>query len=96
MEIGIETPREHKYKILKEAKNSGLTITFDVLYNAKNWHLLSIIEEIGKKEGELIRINLPPLNYQIPREDDYKHFTVNRSALTITLQELLEKENKDG
>lgn len=93
MEIGRETPKEHKYKILKEAKENDLRIKFDVLYYAKNWHWLYIIEEIGEKEGELIRVNLPPLNFQIPREDDYKRFTINRSALTITLNELLEKEN---
>lgn len=63
MEIGRETPKEHKYKILKEAKENDLRIKFDVLYYAKNWHWLYIIEEIGEKEGELIRVNLPPLNF---------------------------------
>ena len=85
MEIGREIPKEHKYKILKEAKENDLRIKFDVLYYAKNWHWLYIIEEIGEKEGFFIRQYLPVLNYQIPKEENYKSFTVNKEANTITL-----------
>ncbi len=63
MEIERETPREHKYKVLKEANEKHLPINFDVLYYADNSDYYKIVEEIGEKEGELIRENLPPLNY---------------------------------
>lgn len=83
-------PREHKYKILREAKMLGHNIQFSVLYYATNTRRDEIEEEICIKEGELIRANLPPLNYKIPLAENYRCFNANLHALTITLQELLE------
>ena len=93
MEIEREIPKEHKYKVLKEARENHLPIKFDVLYCADNSDHYKIIEEIGEKEGELIRENLPPLNYQIPKAENYKSFTVNQTAATISLEEILKQEN---
>ena len=70
-----------------------MKIEFDVLYYSSNQDHYSIENDIGKKEGEYIRKFLPPLNYQIPREDNYKKFTINKTAATITLKEILEKES---
>ena len=93
IEIKRDTPREYKYKILKQAISHNLKIEFDVLYYSSNQDHYSIENDIGKKEGEYIRKFLPPLNYQIPREDNYKKFTINKTAATITLKEILEKES---
>ena len=46
---------EKKYRILSEARRKGHPITFDVLYDAKGKRYAAIKEEIGRKEGELIR-----------------------------------------
>ena len=50
-------------------------------------------EEIGAKEGELIRAYRPPLNYQIPTAANWRKFTTNPAAHTITLTDLLERGN---
>jgi hypothetical protein len=34
------------------------------------------MEEIGQKEGELIRQHLPPLNTQIPKETNWRTWEV--------------------
>jgi len=33
---------------------------------------VAIEEEIGEKEGEFIRRHLPPLNYQIPKAENWR------------------------
>ena len=43
-----------------------------------------------------IRQYLPVLNYQIPKEENYKSFTVNKEANTITLDQIMEKEDYYG
>ena len=50
-----------------------------------------MFDEIGEKEGWYIRQYLPMLNTQIPREDDWHRFTVNKSAEAVTLQDILEE-----
>ena len=58
----LATPKEHKYKILAEAARRGHTIRFTVMYCATT--PASMLEdEIGAKEGKLIRAYRPPLNY---------------------------------
>ena len=89
LEIGRNEAREHKYAVLREAKDAGHKIDFDVLYYATSASPSAIEREICEKEGELIRAHTPPLNYKIPKQENYKSFTVNKSALSITLQELL-------
>ena len=53
--VGIQKETEKKYRILSEARRKGHPITFDVLYDAKCKRYAAIKEEIGRKEGELIR-----------------------------------------
>ena len=53
--VGIKTGSEKKYRIIAEAQRKGHPITFDVLYDAKGKRYEQIEEEIGRKEGELIR-----------------------------------------
>ena len=51
-----------------------------------------IEDDIGRAEGRLIRKYRPPLNYQIPKEDNYHSFTVNRRAKWVTLEEILGRD----
>ena len=53
--VGIKLETEKKYMILAEKKRSGCSINFDVMYYAKSDDFDSIDEEIGVREGELIR-----------------------------------------
>ena len=61
--------------ILAEKKRGGCSINFDVMYYAKSTDYDSIDEEIGKKEGELIRQFMPVLNTQIPDEKNWRRYT---------------------
>ena len=69
-------PKEAKYNILAQAKRKGHKISFDVLYNAKGTNYYTIKNEIGKKEGEYIRLYKPILNMQIPKEENWKQYEV--------------------
>jgi hypothetical protein len=60
--VGIKTMSEKKYCILADSKNQGHTIEFDVLYYAKSKKHKDLEEELGQKEGELIRQHMPMLN----------------------------------
>lgn len=51
--VGINCGTERKYRILSEAQRKGKPVVFDVLYYAKSKD--DIDNEIGEKEGELIR-----------------------------------------
>lgn len=92
--VGIKLKSEHKYTVLAEAQACGLPINFDVLYYAKASSPTAIKNEIGAKEGEYIRAHRPPLNYQIPKQEDWTKFEVNLKAHTITLDELLETKTE--
>lgn len=86
----IEYPQKtHKYQILNQAKQEGYEIQFDVVYYSQQEDKSEIEKEIGNEEGRLIRQYRPALNYQIPKEEDYTHFTVNRRAKWVTLKEIL-------
>lgn len=84
--VGMTLKREHKYQVLAAARSSGHRVWFDVLYYAKS---NDIENEIGAKEGELIRRYLPPLNKQIPKAENWHSCTLNAAADTITLQDIL-------
>lgn len=88
---GVETARnqtKHLYHIMQEAHDKGIEITFDVLYTTSATGN-EMFDEIGNEEGVLIRKYLPPLCYQIPKEENYKCYTVNKRAKYITLNEIL-------
>lgn len=88
----LAVPNEHKYEVLKEATARGHRMRFCVLYHATSSDG-SLEEELGAMEGTLIRKHRPPLNYQIPTAENWRKFTTNPSAKTISLSELLEKGN---
>lgn len=83
--VGIQAGTEPKYRILDALSAKTHAITFDVMYDAKEWQQDAITEEIGQKEGELIRQYLPILNTQIPKEEDWHKFEVHK----IDEQEIL-------
>ena len=83
----------NKYKVLHEAKEKGLTISFDVLYYSPQQDEEEIKNDIGYIEGVLIRKHLPALNQQIPKEEDWHTYTINKSAKTITLDEIINPVN---
>ena len=72
--VGIQDGTEAKYRILNNVPIPHRAIQFDVLYDAKEQQYDAITEEIGQKEGEYIRKYLPPLNTQIPKEEDWRKF----------------------
>ena len=53
--VGIKEGSEKKYRILAEIQRKGTPVEFDVLYDAMGKKYAQIREEIGRKEGELIR-----------------------------------------
>ena len=75
--VGIKSGSEKKYRLLSEIQRNGHQIEFDVLYYAQGEGAQAIREEIGNKEGELIRQYLPVLNTQIPREEDWHKWNTN-------------------
>lgn len=88
--MGIKTESERKYRILAEAKRHGHCVSFDVLYYAVELTPSLIEEEIGEKEGEFIRAEMPVLNKQIPKAHNWRSYEINEIASTITLSEILQ------
>ena len=74
-----------KYQILHEARKRGCRIRFKVMHYARETEQTAIVEEIGQKEGELIRKYLPQLNSQIPKAENWRNFTL-KSIDTVTLE----------
>lgn len=89
--VGIQKETEKKYRILSEARRKGHPITFDVLYDAKGKRYAAIEEEIGRKEGELIRQYLPVLNTQIPKEENWHKWDVNAVDAKKVLEKILQE-----
>ena len=89
--VGVKTGSERKYRLLAEAQRKGYPVQFDVLYYAKETKWLDIIEEIGQKEGELIRQYRPILNTQIPKEENWRQWELNKVDAGEALELLLEE-----
>lgn len=87
--VGIKTESEKKYRILAEIQHKGYPIQFDVLYDAQGKQDAEIEEEIGSKEGALIRQYLPVLNTQIPKAEDWRKWDVNSVDATKALKHFL-------
>ena len=87
--VGIQCGRETKYRILAQMQQEGHPITFDVLYNASSLARHDIDEEIGYMEGVYLRQYRPPLNAQIPKEEDWHKYEVKPIAAEDELRQLL-------
>ena len=73
--VGIKLETERKYAILAENQRQGFPINFDVMYYAKGCDYDTIEEELGMREGELIREFMPALNTQIPDKNNWRKYT---------------------
>ena len=90
--VGINSGSERKYRIIEEAAQKlGCRIQFDVLYYAQEEQKEAIIEEIGQKEGELIRQYRPLLNTQIPKADNWRKWDVKQIDAEEVLRLLLDE-----
>ena len=90
--VGIKTGSERKYRIIHEASQAlGCPTEFDVLYYAQKTSDKDIIEEIGLKEGELIRQYRPLLNTQIPKEENWRKWDVKHIDAEAVLRLLLDE-----
>ena len=90
--VGINTGSERKYRILWEARQKlDCPIQFDVLYYAQGTNNEDIIEEIGQKEGQLIRQYRPLLNTQIPKAEDWRKWDVKPINAEEVLKLLLDE-----
>ena len=90
--VGIRQGSELKYRILWEAREKlDCTIQFDVLYYAQETEIDDIIEEIGQREGELIRQYRPLLNTQIPKAEDWRKWDVKPINAEEVLKMLLDE-----
>lgn len=90
--VGINTGSERKYRILQEArKQLKCPIQFDVLYYAEKTEKEDIDEEIGQKEGELIRQYRPLLNTQIPKAENWRRWEVKNIDTKEVLRLLLDE-----
>lgn len=94
--IQLNTEPSHKYDILREARERGLPIAFNVMYLAKETTQDCQKEELGKIEAQLIHQYRPVLNVQIPDINNYKKYTVNKLAQTVTLDEIILGETLEG
>ena len=90
--VGINTGSERKYSIIKEASQKlNCPVAFDVLYNAQKTNNEDVIDEIGQKEGELIRQYRPLLNTQIPKAEDWRKWKVKPINAEEVLKLLLDE-----
>ena len=87
--VGIKKGTTKKYRILAEVQRNGYPVDFDVLYDAKRKRIAAIKEEIGRKEGELIRKYRPVLNTQIPKAEDWRKWDVNTVDAREVLKDIL-------
>lgn len=87
--VEIKKQDECKYRIMAETQRHHHSINFDVMYYATERTYNAITEEIGQKEGELIRQYRPILNTQIPHEDDWRRYDVVPIDARQVLEELL-------
>ena len=92
----IESNRSsNKYIVLRQARAMRFNVAFDVLYYAAGLLEEEIDREIGEKEGQMIRELKPVLNYQVPREDDYRKYSVNKEASSIRLEDIVRRIRED-
>ena len=92
--VGIQCHTERKYRIISEAAQAlECPIVFDVLYYAKETDDQAILEEIGQKEGELIRHYRPLLNTQIPKEENWRTWDLDKRSTEEIMRLILEEKD---
>lgn len=66
--------QEQKYKILRQLKEAGYTIKFEVMQSQESYDK----DSLGELEGEYIRQYNPILNSQIPIKGNYHSWTTRK------------------
>lgn len=89
--VGIRKGSEKKYRLIAEAQRKGCSVEFDVLHYTRGGTEREIYEDIGRKEGELIRKFMPPLNTQVPHEDDWRKHDVKKMDVEQIRKYFIEK-----
>lgn len=90
--VGVKTGTERKYRIIGEVqKTLGCSIGFDVLYYAQETNEEELVEELGRKEGELIRLHRPLLNTQIPKAENWRKWDLQKIDTDEVLHLLLDE-----
>ncbi len=87
----LQFTKSNKYKVLADLHKNGYQIDFDIMQLCNE-------EELGWVEGELIRKHMPILNYQIPKAENYKSYTINKLAAVVdykAMVQLLDQEQPD-
>lgn len=84
-----EESKSNKYQVLKQAWERDMPVEFNVLYYTTKKKQEDIEEDIGETEGLFIRHYMPLLNYQIPKAENWRHYTTNKKALEVTLDEIM-------
>ena len=79
----------NKYKILSQAKNNGLQISFDVLE-----YIDGTSSDLDRAEEKWINQELPVLNMQIPQASG--GYKINTKAKTMTYEEFVQFLVKAG
>ena len=92
--VGIKTQSEHKYRLIAEAQKAGYSVNFHVVCYAHSVRKADIIEEIGEAEGYYIRKFKPILNTQIPKENNWRKFTLNKEAAEMNVEQFLQLLSK--
>lgn len=90
-EINRVNQKSHKYQVLRQIKDMGINIQFDVLKKCYGSTTDELYSALGDAEAWYIRENMPLLNYQIPHIGDYYNFEVNRVAQNVTAAEVIER-----
>ena len=88
-EITRDKQTSHKYTILRQAKDKGIDIQFDVLRTCFGRSASELDNILGDAEAALIRRYRPILNYQLPRVGDYWNYDINEKAKTVCLYEII-------
>lgn len=84
VDINCPAGKEHKYSVINEIERRlGKKCFVSILEEVQGE------EKLGYAEGWHIRRNCPPLNTEIPREDNWRKWDINQEALTISADEVL-------
>lgn len=90
-EINRNKQKSHKYQVLRQIKDKGVNIQFDVLRKCYAKTATELYDALGDAEAWYIQQYKPALNYQLPHIGDYDNYDVNADAQRITAYEIIER-----
>lgn len=84
---GLGKPNQvnsNKYRVLRQARDQGHKVRFELLEYTEEDE-----DKLGFAESAWINLYMPKLNTQIPKPEDWRHWTINKQAGKITLEQIL-------